>query len=178
MDRKARELFSSEKEAITFAEDYGFDNAQVELLRTSGMILESAKVLVNAGRVADAVKALITPPRPRDCTRRAVEYLMAGLWKYQSFGTDHPTTDPEVVSELLELANTLKKDMRQYEAREVGCIILPRYGVNPLNTGRNVQSEIQWRFQNPSFPASPVHPSEKIPCGFTVPRPYLHLHSP
>jgi hypothetical protein len=131
VDRKAQKLFSSKEEAITFAEDYGFDDAQVELLRTSGMILESAKVLVNAGRVADAVKALITPPRTRDCTRCAVEYLTAGLWKYQSFGMDHPTTDPEVVSELLELANDLRNDMDKQEAREVGCIIPLWYRANP-----------------------------------------------
>lgn len=116
-------MFASDEEAITFAEDYGFDNAHVELLRTSGMILKSAEVLVNAGRIVDAIKALITPSRTRDCTRRAVEYLVKGLWQHQSFGMDYPATDPEVFSELLELANTLKSEMGEQEAREVGCII-------------------------------------------------------
>ena len=122
MDRKAQELFSSKKEAITFAEDYGFENAHVELLSTSGKILESAEVLINAGRVTDAVKVLITPPRTLDRTRRAVECLTTGLWQYQSFGTDHPTTDPEIVSELLELASALENDTGEKEAREVGVL--------------------------------------------------------
>lgn len=121
--RKAQKLFSSKEEAITFAEDYGFDNAHVELLRTSGMIFESAEVLVNSGRMADAVKTLIIPPRARDRTRRAVEYLISGLWQYQSFGTDYPTTDSEVVSELLELAKSLRDDMYEQEVNEVGLII-------------------------------------------------------
>ena len=83
------------------------------------MIFESAEVLANDGRIADAVKALIATPRARDRTKRAVEYLLSGLWQHQSFGTDYPTTDPEVVSELLGLANTLKNDMREPEAQEV-----------------------------------------------------------
>jgi hypothetical protein len=121
-DRKAEKLFSSKEEAITFTEDYGFGEAHVELLRTSGMILESAKVLANGGRIPDAVKTLITTPRARARTRRAVEYLSSGLWQHQSFGTGYPTTDPEVVSELLGLADTLKNDMREAEAQEV-CLL-------------------------------------------------------
>ena len=121
--RKAEELFPSKEEAITFAEDYGFDNAHVELLRTSGRIFESAKVLLDGGRVADAVKTLLTPPRAGDRTRRAVEYLVSGLWRCQSFGTDYPTTDSDIVFELLELAKTLKNDMREQETKEVGFAI-------------------------------------------------------
>ena len=113
-------MFSSKEEAITFAEDYGFDDAHVELLRTSGMIFKSAEVLVNSGRILDAVNTLLAPPRARDRTRRAVEYLTTGLWQYQSFGVDYPTTDPEVVSELLELAKTLRSDMQEQEVDEVG----------------------------------------------------------
>lgn len=95
------------------------------------MILESAKVLVNTGRIVDAVKTLIAPPRTRDCTRRAVEYLTTGLWQHQSFGMDYPTTDPEVVSQLLELANTLKNDMDEQDVRQVRCIVPLQYGANP-----------------------------------------------
>ena len=118
-NRKARKLFTSKEEAITFAEDYGFDEARVELLHTSGMILESAEVLVNGGRIADAVRTLIATPTAPDRTRRAVEYLLTGLWQNQSFGTDYPAVDPEVVSELLTLANTLKNEIREQEAQEV-----------------------------------------------------------
>lgn len=118
-DRKAENLFRSKKDAITFAEDYGFGEAHVELLRTSGMILESAKVLANGGKIPDAVRSLITPPRAKDRTRRAVEYLSNGLWQHQSFGTDYPTADPNVVSELLELADILKHDMYEAEVQEV-----------------------------------------------------------
>lgn len=95
------------------------------------MILESAEVLIQTGRIADAVKTLTTPPRTREHTRRAVEYLITGFWQYQSFGMDHPTTEPEAVSELLGLANTLKGDIDEQEAREVGYIIHLQYDVNP-----------------------------------------------
>ena len=122
--RKAQKLFPSKEEAIAFAEDYGFDEAHVELLRISGMIFESAKVLANGGRIADAVKTLIATPRAPDRTRRAVEYLSTGLWQHQSFGTNHPTMDPEVVSELLTLADTLKNEMHEREAQEV-CLSFP-----------------------------------------------------
>jgi hypothetical protein len=118
-DRKAQKLFPSKEEAITFAEDYGFDNAHVELLRTSGMIFESAAALANCGRIVDAVKTLYTAPRAPDRTRRAVEYLSTGLWQHQSFGVDHATVDPGVVSELLMLADTLKNDMQEQEFQEV-----------------------------------------------------------
>ena len=119
-DRKAQKLFSSPEEAITFAEDYGFDEAHVELLHTSGMIFESAEVLVKGDRIVDAVKTLIATPRAPDRTRRAIEYLSSGLWQRQAFGMDHPTTDPGVVSELLKLADTLKRDIREPEAQDVG----------------------------------------------------------
>ena len=125
-DRKAEKLFRSKEEAITFAEDYGFDEAHVELLHTSGKIFESAEVLANGGRIVDAVKTLITKPAP-DRTRRAVEYLSTGLWQHQSFGTDHPTTDAEVVSQLLALADTLRNEMQIQEAQEVR--LLPPCGV-------------------------------------------------
>ena len=95
------------------------------------MIFESAEVLVNNGRLVDAVNTLLAPPRARDRTRRAVEYLTTGLWQYQSFGMDHPTTDPEFVAELLELARTLKDDMHEQEVNEVGFIVPSWYCANP-----------------------------------------------
>ena len=118
--RKAEELFPSKEKAIAFTKDYGFDEARVELLHTSGMILESAKVLMDNGRAADAVKTLIATPRAPDRTRRAIEHLSTGLWQNQSFGMDHPTTDPGTVSELLTLADALRHEIREPEAREVG----------------------------------------------------------
>lgn len=128
-DRKAEEFFSSKEDAITFAKDYGFEEARVELLNTSGMVLESAEVLVESGKIVEAVNTLLAMPRAPGHKRRAVGYLLAGLWEYQSFGMEHPTTNPEVVSELLALADTLRNDMRQLEAREVRLvIILLQYG--------------------------------------------------
>lgn len=114
-----QKLFSSNEEAIAFAEDYGFDKAHAELLCTSGMIFESAEVLVKAGRIVDAVKTLISTPKAPARTQRAVEYLLTGLWQRQSFGMDHSTVDPGAVSELLTLADTLREDMREPEAQEV-----------------------------------------------------------
>ena len=144
--RKAQDLFPSKEKAIAFAEDYGFDEAQVELLHTSGMIFESAEVLMNSGKIADAIKTLIAAPGASDRTRRAIEYLSTGLWRYQSFGMENPTTDPEVVSELLTLADTLRNDMYEPEAQEV-CLPFS-YGVALTlgNKDRNVRSEEQCRF--------------------------------
>lgn len=116
---------------MTFVEDHGFDDARAELLRKSKKIFKSAEVLFNKRRIADAVKTLLTPPRVRDRTRRAVEYLIAGLWQYQSFGMDSPTTDPDAVSELLELANTLRDDIHEQEADEVGFFAPLWYGADP-----------------------------------------------
>lgn len=136
-------MFSSKKEAIAFAEDYGFDDAHVELLRTSGMILESAEVLVSGGRMVDAVKTLIATPRAQDRTRRAVEYLTSGLWQFQSFGMNCPATNPEVVSELLQIADALKNDIRGQEAKEARHSSTCGKMLTPRNPDRNVQSEVQ-----------------------------------
>jgi hypothetical protein len=136
-------LFSSKDEAIAFAEDYGFDEVHVELLRTSGMIFESAEVLANGGRIVDAVKTLIVTPRAPDRTKRALEYLSAGLWQHQTFGVDYPTTDPGVVSELLTLAATLKNDMHEPEAQEVCFLLSDGIALTLRNTVRNVQSKAQ-----------------------------------
>jgi len=99
------------------------------------MILESAKVLADGGRMSDAVKALIITPKAQDHARRAMEYLSSGLWQHQSFGTDYPTTNPEVVSELLGLADTLKNGMHEAEAREVAVfIVFLQFGTNSVTT--------------------------------------------
>jgi hypothetical protein len=176
--RKAQKLFSSKEEAMTFAEDYGFDDAHVELLRTSGMILESAKVLANNGKITDAIKSLIDTPTTPDRTRRAVEYLLTGLWRYQSFGTDYPTTNADVVSELLTLANTLGNDMHEQEAREVRSTLWFGMALKSENTGCNVQSKIQKRFQNPSPSAAQVHRSWKLFRCLVMPRSRLRSLPP
>ena len=94
------------------------------------MVLKSAEVLRNAGRIVDATKTLINSSRTRDRVQRAMVYLKSGLWERQSFGMDYLTTDPEVVSELLELAKDLEGDMNEDEAREVRCTILIHSGAN------------------------------------------------
>ena len=122
--RKAEKLFPSREDAITFAKDYGFEEVHVELLHTSGMVLESAEVLMKSGKIAEAVNTLLTTPRAPGHKRRAVGYLLSGLWEYQSFGTEHSTTNPEVVFELLVSGGMLRNDMRQPEAREVSLTVI------------------------------------------------------
>jgi len=117
--RKAQQLFPSKETAIAFAEDYGFDEAQVELLHTLGMIFKSAEVLMDNGRTADAVKTLVATPRAPDRTRVAVEYLLTGLWQQQLFGVDDPAMGSGAVSELLMLADALRDDTPESEAQEV-----------------------------------------------------------
>jgi len=94
------------------------------------MVLESAEVLAKGGKVAEAVKALLATPRAPGHKKRAMEYLSTAFWQYQSFGMAHPTTDLKVVSELLELAGTLRNDMDQLKAREVRFGVLLRYYSN------------------------------------------------
>ena len=122
--RKAERFFPLKEDAITFAKDYGFEEAHVELLHTSGMVLESTEVLMKSGKIAEAVNTLLTTPRAPGHKRRAVGYLLSGLWEYQSFGMEHSTTNPEVVSELLVLGGMLRNDMRQSEAREVSLMVI------------------------------------------------------
>ena len=128
-DRKAEEFFSSKEDAITFAKDYGFEEARVKLLHTSGMVLESAEVLMKSGKIVEAVNTLLTTPRAPGHKRHAVGYLLAGFWEYQSFGMDRSAANPEVLSRLLALGDTLRNDMRQLESREVSLVvILLQYG--------------------------------------------------
>ena len=79
---------------------------------------------MKSGKIAEAVNTLLTTPRAPGHKRRAVGYLLAGFWKYQTFGMEHSATNPEVVSELLALGDTLRNDMRQPEAREVSLLVI------------------------------------------------------
>ena len=138
--RKAQKLFPSKEKAIAFTKDYGFDEARVELLHTSGMIFGSAEVLMDNGRTADAVKTLIATPRAPDRTRRAIEYLSTGLWQHQLFGADNPATNPGAISELLTLADALRDDIHESEAQEVR-LLLPYGMVLTLEKNRSQCSE-------------------------------------
>ena len=98
--RKAERFIPSKENTITFTKDYGFEEARVELLHTSGTVLESAEVLMKSGKIAEAVKTLLTTARAPVHKRRAVGYLLAGFWKYQSFGMER---SEEHTSELQSL---------------------------------------------------------------------------
>ena len=88
------------------------------------MVLESAEVLLKSGKIAEAVNTPLNVSSTPGHKRCAVGYLLAGFWEYQSFRMEHSTTNPKVVSKLLALADTLRDDMHQPEAREVSPVVI------------------------------------------------------
>jgi len=119
-DRKAQKLFPS-------------SGPHDDLPDAERIIFESAEVLVKSGRIADAVRTLIATGMSEARTRRAIRYLLDGLWRYQPPNVGHPTTDPGVVSELLALADTLNYWMYIGEPPKVHSYS-PQYGANARET--------------------------------------------
>ena len=118
MTRAARDLFSSEEDALEFLEDYDLDEARAEMLKESGRVLESARIHANEGDMLKAVVTLTTSAvQSVDHVRPAIEYLLAGLWQGLTFGA-LPSSTP-IVSELLGLAGGLDRSaMTQQEVNE------------------------------------------------------------
>lgn len=118
MKRAARDLFSSDEDAIEFLEDYDLDEARAEMLKDSGRVLESAEIHANEGDMLKAVETLATSSvHNDDRARPMIEYLLAGLWRGLTFGV-LPTSTP-IVLELLQFADKLDRTaMTKQEADE------------------------------------------------------------
>lgn len=118
MIRAARDLFSSDEDALEFLEDYDLDEARAEMLKESGKVLESAGIHANEGNMLKAVETLTASADQNvDHERPAIEYLLTGLWQGLTFGA-LPTSTP-IVLDLLGLADKLDRSvMTQQEVDE------------------------------------------------------------
>ena len=121
MSRAARNLFSSDADALEFLEDYDLDEARAEILKGSGRVLESAGIHAQEGDMLKAVETLTASDvHSVDHVRPTIEYLLTGLWRGFTFGV-LPTSTP-IVSELLGLADRLdRRAMTKQEVDEVSC---------------------------------------------------------
>lgn len=118
-------MFSSEKDALEFLEDYDLDEARAEMLKESGKVLESARVHAEEGDMLKAVETLTSSAVHNvDHARPTIEYLLTGLWRGLTFGV-LPTSTP-IVPELLGLADRLDRTaMTKQEIDEASHSHLP-----------------------------------------------------
>ena len=125
MTRAARNLFSSEKDALEFLEDYDLDEARIKLLVDLGRILEAAKIHAKNGDMLKAVEILnVSSTHGVSFVRPTIEYLLTGLWRGLTFGV-LPTSTP-IVPELLGLADRLDRTaMTKQEIDEASHSHLP-----------------------------------------------------
>lgn len=121
MNRAARNLFSSDEDAIHFLEDYDLDEARVKMLKKLGRVVECAKIHAKEGDMLTAVETLTASAvHNDDRARPTIEYLLAGLWQGLTFGRD-PGSAP-IVSELLRFADKLDRGaMTKKEVDEASC---------------------------------------------------------
>ena len=112
-------MFPSKEDALEFLEEYGLDEACIELLIELGRIPEAAEIHVKNGDVLKAVEMLSMPAAHGvDHIRPMIEYLLTGLRRGLTLGV-LPSSSP-VTSKLLVLADRLDKTtMTAQEADEV-----------------------------------------------------------
>ena len=96
------------------------------MLKGSGKVLESAEIHAKEGDMLKAVETLTTCTiQSVDHIRRAIEYLLTGLWQGLTFGA-LPTSTP-IVSELLGLVDRLSRSaMSQQEVDEASLFSFAR----------------------------------------------------
>ncbi|KAL5535095.1 hypothetical protein ACEPAF_3188 [Sanghuangporus sanghuang] len=83
---KAVETFDSHENALEFLEDFGLDVARAMVLEKFGRIHEAADLLFTEGQSEKAVRLLLEDTQSHDSLRRAVDYLLTGLWNRYPFG--------------------------------------------------------------------------------------------
>ena len=112
-------MFPSKDDALEFLEEYGLDEARIELLIELGRIPEAAEIHVKNGDVLKAVEMLSMPAAHGvDHVRPMIEYLLTGLRRGLTLGV-LPSSSP-VTSKLLVLADRLDKTaMTAQEVDEV-----------------------------------------------------------
>jgi hypothetical protein len=86
MRRKAIDLFSSNEEALTYAEEYDLDVAKVTLLQQAERYAEAAEVRMAEGRSCEGIRVFLDHLADENCTRRGIICALQALWKHLSFG--------------------------------------------------------------------------------------------
>ncbi|KAH6917647.1 hypothetical protein BKA70DRAFT_1418375 [Coprinopsis sp. MPI-PUGE-AT-0042] len=104
---KAKGLFSSSEEALTYLEDNTFlDEARVLLLKDMGKTMEAAQVHLDEGRLLEAIQTLTSEHVDASLVSRGHDLIVQGLWKTMPFGGIKTSHTPEA-KEVLQLASNL-----------------------------------------------------------------------
>ncbi|KAH9949529.1 hypothetical protein B0H21DRAFT_728406 [Amylocystis lapponica] len=98
--KQARDLFESDKEALDYMDDYGFDMSRASYLEELGRPAEAAEVHLAEGRTLEAIELFSRDSQDPRSVFRASQCLLDGLWSHLSFGIK-PSPDPESGSDSL-----------------------------------------------------------------------------
>jgi hypothetical protein len=117
---QAKDLFTSDGEALAFTEDYDLDIARVTLLESMRRIGEAAELHLAEGRPLEAIDLLLKDTGNPKSLIRAYECILQGLWRHLSFGVQASVQRNETVIRLLQLASQLDiKQLNQSALDEV-----------------------------------------------------------
>ncbi|KAK7678070.1 hypothetical protein QCA50_019011 [Cerrena zonata] len=84
---KAVELFDSLEEAVEYTEDFGFDEAQADILvGHMNQPTDAAELHFREGRIFTALDILLESPHDASIFSLCLRYIRAGLWRLISFG--------------------------------------------------------------------------------------------
>lgn len=106
MNRKVFELglFQCPEEARDYAEAFGFDRAEAEILEKMGEVKEAAALHFREGRYTDALHLLLSAPvLQEEIQELCVLYLLKGLWRFLSIGIEASDNLPSEAKSLLQL---------------------------------------------------------------------------
>jgi tetratricopeptide (TPR) repeat protein len=108
LNRKARELFSSNEEVLEFTEEHDFDAARVEVLEEIGRKAEAAELHLQAGRTLEAISLFLEDSHDTASIRRGQECILQELWRYLGFGiTRKSAANNPTLIKLLHLGGQL-----------------------------------------------------------------------
>ncbi|PFH50711.1 hypothetical protein AMATHDRAFT_85569, partial [Amanita thiersii Skay4041] len=117
---KSMPLFSSVEEQLEYADDMGLDDARVAILLSTGKNDDAAEFFQSNGRTLDAVNLLMVQTQDKSSMRKAMSYILRGLWKELPFG--HSLTDDNpAVAQLMDLGSQINfnclslKDIAEFQ---------------------------------------------------------------
>ncbi|KAI0762352.1 hypothetical protein C8Q74DRAFT_1336826 [Fomes fomentarius] len=110
---KARELFETDEEALEYMDDFGLNIARASLLEKLGKYAEAAELLFEEGNTLEAVRLLTLDRDNEESMKRAIEFVLSGLWSALSFGvsvTEQLVSSHPTLGKLLELVMGFRSD--------------------------------------------------------------------
>ena len=111
---------------MEFAEDYGFEAAQIQILEQTGRCAEAASLHLEAGRRFEAITYLLKDKSRDDSMFQAKTCILEGLWELFPFsGREPDVVAEEHVQKLFQLL--LKLDpgiLEPMDRHEVGCRLI------------------------------------------------------